>query len=171
MDTTVIVAFITIGGMALVAFITTYFNYLSKKLDHKLFVKQIRVKRTFDAYEALIHTIQEILITWWTQVDGKVYQYAHIFTSTKVFQDWYGRFEFRSYTWRYLLDSQSKEDCERLHNSLTILINQYPELKDRSKDSQMTPEELVKLSEEVIPLASKCYSSLVKYLTKTIEDL
>jgi hypothetical protein len=171
MDTNIVLALIAMMGTALVAFITMLFSYLSKRLEHKLFVKQIRATRTFDAYELLIETLLRAEALGVIVINGSPHAFNHILISSNSFHEWHRVFLNAWYTKQYLLDQKSLANCASLQNFLGAVIYQYPKLMEESANQILTPQQLVDVSAKLLPLLVVSRGSLTQYLSNKLEEM
>jgi hypothetical protein len=163
---------IAVGGTLAGTFITSYFNYISKKLNHKLFVGQIRVTRKFNAYEELLQTIQKALAVLIVKDKEPPYNLElEILSSADAFQGWFATFSNQWSMKEHLLDADSKYNCRMLHIRLIEAKEHYPHLRGEMKNFEGTMEDFFQLNQVVRLLASKCKESLELYLSKQIEVL
>jgi hypothetical protein len=170
MDCNIVTALIAVGGTALGVLITSWFNLLSKKSEHKVFIKRFRAERTFDFCEQLISHILRAEYTDFIDFAGKKVEVYHFLQRKEHFKNWYAQYVDTWYSKQYLLNNRSLIACQKLNKFLYDLTDSHEQLIRESSLKPLTPEQLAKASEELRPLLFEVHESLQSFLQHGIED-
>ena len=155
------------GALAGVA-ITAYFGYRTKKLDHALFVKRLRVERIFIAYENLLSVINEAQQMQRLKIREKEYAVFAFFSTRGAVPAWYRSFLHTWYRKRYLIDDDSYAICREINRFIDRLMDEEPSLEHGLP--LISSEDQVRLTEALRPLLSKAHDLLRDYLLNRIQD-
>ena len=156
------------GGSALLGvLITSIFNHISKKSEHANFVKRMRLEKIIELYDALLFTIIKGRTTIMAPINGVNHEVNGILLNPSHFYDWYMEFMGTWYTKQHYFDPRSQAACQ----ALRVYFNRFLLNPDdiRTTMQQLTPQDVLKLTAELRPLLSACYSALNDYWSHGIE--
>ena len=157
-----------IGGTLAGVIITASFNYRTKKLDHTLFVKRLRVERIFIAYENLLSVINEAQQMHRLRIGKKEYAVFAFFSTQGAVPAWYRSFLHTWYRKRYLMDDDSYAIWREINQFIDRLMDEEPSLERGFP--LISSEGQVRLTEALRPLLSKAHDLLRDYLLNRIQD-
>ena len=165
------IALIGILGTAIGALIPSFFNYFSKKSEHKIYIRQMRAERAYTACEKLIANIYLAEYGEIINVNGKDYYVSHLLQQPENFIAWYAQFVDTWYPKQYILSDKSFEACAKLHSYLFNLTDEHSQLIGRPSIKPLTQEQLLKSSEELRVLLDEAHKALEAFLRNDIEEI
>lgn len=171
MSDTVIAAAIVVVGTLGGVFITSLFNLLTKKTEHRIFIKRLRAERTFDFCAQLVsHILSAEYVDYVDYNGGKAPIYYRL-TQPASFLNWYAEFVDMYRSREHLLNPRTLEACKNLSGFLYALVDSHKELIRESSLKPLTLERLVQVSAQLQPVIFEVHASLQEFLKHGIEDV
>ena len=170
MNTIILASLLSILGVAIGAFIPSLFALLSKKEEHKTFIKEFRAKRAFRTCEKIISHIFFAELGS-TETIGSVTIFSnHLLRRPEELKNWLALYVNLWTSKRYLLDKKSFQACRELHEYLYELTSKNPAILLPDSINAFPHEQFLRWTKEFQALLRAAHESLEEFLRRGIED-